>query len=415
MVEAVQCAVRLQEEISERELSQDASRRIAYRMAVNLGDVIFDEGDVFGDGVNVAARLESIAPAGGVVVSGAAYDLLKNQVRVNYQPLGKKKLKNIAAPVRVYSVIPTNSSNQGNKNVSARLWSPRLGMIAVATLGVLVSVLWGVSSFFPRADLDQRLARMALDTQQRLKAEEYLVDYEPGVFGVNTRIALANFQSDNDITQTGVLCTDTANALGVTIRIRGSDWQNVLDSKRQAGFRSPEVFSHLSNDQRLINAATVYESMEFAFGYFGDHLYIAVVPRNSTRSMDAVRLAEQTNGYLASISTKEENEFIFRLLNDDPKFWVLSTDRIAWVGPGIGLIQQAGVVEPADGWKWWSEEAVVYTNWAAGQPNDYGGVNERTATYYSYIRGSSTDENLVLSPTWNDERDWFYSFVVEIE
>jgi class 3 adenylate cyclase/TolB-like protein len=109
VVEAVQCAVTIQREMKDRELDQPEERRIRYRVAVNLGDVIFDEGDVYGDGVNIAARLEALAEPGGVVVSGTAYDHLKTNVDVDYEDLGEQQVKNIATPVRVYRVVPEGS------------------------------------------------------------------------------------------------------------------------------------------------------------------------------------------------------------------------------------------------------------------------------------------------------------------
>ncbi len=104
VIEAVKCAVAIQKDMAIREASQPEDHRIQYRIAVNLGDVVFQDGDVFGDGVNIAARLEALAEPGGIVVSGTAYDLLKTNVDVGYRSLGEKKLKNIAAPVRVYQV-----------------------------------------------------------------------------------------------------------------------------------------------------------------------------------------------------------------------------------------------------------------------------------------------------------------------
>ncbi len=105
VVEAVQCALAIQEAMVTREADQPEAERIVYRVAIHLGDLVFDEGDVYGDGVNIAARLEALAVPGGVVVSGTAYDVLKANVEVAYQYLGEKHLKNIATPVRVYQVV----------------------------------------------------------------------------------------------------------------------------------------------------------------------------------------------------------------------------------------------------------------------------------------------------------------------
>lgn len=104
VVDAVQCAVSVQKDMAAREADQPEDRRIRYRIAVNLGDVVFDDGDVYGDGVNIAARLEALAPPGGIVVSGPVYDMLKSQVEVGYRSMGEKQLKNISAPVRSLSV-----------------------------------------------------------------------------------------------------------------------------------------------------------------------------------------------------------------------------------------------------------------------------------------------------------------------
>ena len=105
VIEAVQCAIAIQNDMPVREEDQPEDRRIQYRIAINLGDVVFEDGDVYGDGVNIAARLEQLADPGGVVVSGTAYNLLKSNVDAEYVPLGEKRLKNIATPVRVYQVV----------------------------------------------------------------------------------------------------------------------------------------------------------------------------------------------------------------------------------------------------------------------------------------------------------------------
>lgn len=108
VVEAVHCAVFIQREMETREADVAANKKIQYRIAVNLGDVVFDdhENDVYGDGVNIAARLETLADPGGIIVSGTAYDHLKANVEVGYEDLGERQVKNIETPVRVYRVVP---------------------------------------------------------------------------------------------------------------------------------------------------------------------------------------------------------------------------------------------------------------------------------------------------------------------
>jgi TolB-like protein len=103
-VGAVECAVALQAGMSTANEAQPDGPRIVLRVAVNLGDVIVEGSDLYGDGINVAARLEAIGEPGGVLISGPAYDQVKNKVRLGFDDLGSRMLKNIAEPVRVYRV-----------------------------------------------------------------------------------------------------------------------------------------------------------------------------------------------------------------------------------------------------------------------------------------------------------------------
>ncbi len=103
-VNAVQCAVDLQEGMASANSGQPEERFIVLRIGVNLGDVIVEDSDLYGDGVNIAARLESIAEPGSILVSGTAYDHIKNKVQAGFDDCGTQNLKNIAEPVRVYRV-----------------------------------------------------------------------------------------------------------------------------------------------------------------------------------------------------------------------------------------------------------------------------------------------------------------------
>ena len=98
-VEAVRAAVQFQTRIKELTLSEAEDRRIAFRVGINIGDVIVEPHDVFGDGVNIAARLESIAEPGGICISSSAYDHVRGKVGVEFADLGEQKLKNIDRPV----------------------------------------------------------------------------------------------------------------------------------------------------------------------------------------------------------------------------------------------------------------------------------------------------------------------------
>ncbi len=106
VVDAVRCAVEVQEDLRARNAEIPDDQKMEYRIGVNLGDVIQEGEKIYGDGVNMAARLESLAEPGGICISGIAYDQVKKKLNLEYQFVGKKSLKNIEEPVDVYRVLP---------------------------------------------------------------------------------------------------------------------------------------------------------------------------------------------------------------------------------------------------------------------------------------------------------------------
>jgi adenylate cyclase len=104
VLNAVECAVAVQRKMVERNAAIEPERRMEFRIGINLGDVIYDDDRIFGDGVNVAARLEGIAEPGGICVSGKVHEEIRAKIGLPYEDLGDKQLKNIAEPVRVYGI-----------------------------------------------------------------------------------------------------------------------------------------------------------------------------------------------------------------------------------------------------------------------------------------------------------------------
>src|SRR5213082_1437497 len=104
VVNAVACAIDIQRGMRTHNSRAAQESRIEFRIGVNLGDIIVEEGDIFGDGVNVAARLESIAPVGGIAVSQSVRDHVGKRLDLAFEDMGERRLKNIDAPVRVYSI-----------------------------------------------------------------------------------------------------------------------------------------------------------------------------------------------------------------------------------------------------------------------------------------------------------------------
>jgi adenylate cyclase len=110
VTEALRCAVDFQERMARRNRDMPASRALLYRIGINLGDVIVEGDDIFGDGVNVAARLESIAERGGICISGAVRDQVGDRLDVGYEDLGEQQVKNINRAIRVFKVLLTGQT-----------------------------------------------------------------------------------------------------------------------------------------------------------------------------------------------------------------------------------------------------------------------------------------------------------------
>src|SRR5271155_5359834 len=104
VVDAVRCAADVQQAMAEGNAAVPEGKRIEFRIGVNLGDIILDEGDIFGDGVNIAARLEALAEPGGICVSQTVRDHIGDRLDLVFEDIGEQSLKNIARPIRVFRV-----------------------------------------------------------------------------------------------------------------------------------------------------------------------------------------------------------------------------------------------------------------------------------------------------------------------
>ncbi|MBW1789700.1 MAG: adenylate/guanylate cyclase domain-containing protein, partial [Deltaproteobacteria bacterium] len=105
VVDAVQGAVAIQKELKARNAALPDNRKMTYRIGINLGDVIVEGDRIYGDGVNIAARLEGLADPGGICISRTAFDQIEDKLPLGYEYLGEKSVKNISKPVRAYRVV----------------------------------------------------------------------------------------------------------------------------------------------------------------------------------------------------------------------------------------------------------------------------------------------------------------------
>jgi len=147
VLDAVQCAVAIQRELYARNTALPPPRRMQFRLGLNLGDVIPDGERIYGDGVNIAARLEGLAEAGGICISGTVYDQVATKLPLTYKFLGQQTVKNIARPVRAYRVQAASGPADRKGRLRNR-WGARLSpKVAVWVVGLLLVLGGGVASW----------------------------------------------------------------------------------------------------------------------------------------------------------------------------------------------------------------------------------------------------------------------------
>jgi len=156
VIGATACAVEIQTVLAQRNEGVADSRRMLFRIGITLGDVIHDETRIYGDGINIAARLEALAEPGGVLVSNTVYDQVRGKLPLTFEDLGERQVKNIEQPVRIYRLaIPATSSTA----VSTRVRRPAItdrrrgilwGLAAFLILLGVAGAWWTGSRFFPR-------------------------------------------------------------------------------------------------------------------------------------------------------------------------------------------------------------------------------------------------------------------------
>lgn len=152
-VEAVRCGIVIQQSMIARNASLPKEHWIVYRIGINLGDVLFEEDGVYGDGVNLAARLEGIAGPGQIYISGGIYEQVKHKLVCGYESLGDRQVKNITDPVRVYRVLPDPSAIRESRR--------RSGITLVAAFAAFVLVSGGGAAWYLLALRDDRVTTTA--------------------------------------------------------------------------------------------------------------------------------------------------------------------------------------------------------------------------------------------------------------
>ena len=144
VVDATECAVKIQEELKNRNAELPNDSKMEFRIGINLGDVIEDGERIYGDGVNIAARIESLAEGGSICISGTSYDQVKNKLNLGYKNLGEHSVKNIAEPVRVYRVLAEPDAS--GKVIGEKRKAKR--GLALAAAIVLIVAIAGLAGWY---------------------------------------------------------------------------------------------------------------------------------------------------------------------------------------------------------------------------------------------------------------------------
>jgi len=140
VVNAVECAVEIQTALKSENASLSPERRMEFRIGVNLGDVMVEGEQIYGDGVNVAARLESLAEPGGICISNTVHDQVSTKLALSYADLGEQQVKNIAKPVRVFRVLLDGAvARRTTLQIPRRYW--RGGVLSLAGLAIMVGTI----------------------------------------------------------------------------------------------------------------------------------------------------------------------------------------------------------------------------------------------------------------------------------
>ncbi|MCH8835564.1 MAG: tetratricopeptide repeat protein [Proteobacteria bacterium] len=154
VLDAVRCAVAMQSEMARRNADVPEDRRMRFRMGVNLCDIMSDDEDIYGDGVNIAARLESLAEPGGVSISGAVHDQVRGKLDFSWEDLGERRVKNVAEPVRAYRMTPQTAAAPAHSAPGRRkVWAVAGIAAALAVVAVAAWYLYPRPSPPPAADI----------------------------------------------------------------------------------------------------------------------------------------------------------------------------------------------------------------------------------------------------------------------
>ncbi|MBZ7927621.1 caspase family protein (plasmid) [Ensifer adhaerens] len=263
-------------------------------------------------------------------------------------------------------------------------------------------------------------ARLLPDKEQRrnvqlaLAAKGFATGVPDGVFGGQTREAIKSYQRSKGEGGSGFITERTAESLGIKVNLAADG----IYSSATARTYDIKDLTGLETDERVLAAVRCTSYEPSVYGAFGGHFYVAVRTGPSLASYAEI-VAKRCGARLASITSEAENAFVASLFNSDPNFFDMGfyvPDKISYkVGPWIGLVQDPQGKEPRGGWHWNNGEAMTYSKWWSGGPNEFKPGND-LAMYYTQ-RDGRLDMKSTFVNTWHDmgTKNTSPSLVLEFE
>jgi class 3 adenylate cyclase len=187
-VEAVRCATEIQAALHTRNDQLPEARRVRFRIGVNLGDVVVQGGDLLGDSVNIAARLQGVAAPGGICIAGSVYDQIRNKLSLSFKPLGDLNYKNIPQPVRTFAIAEAEGAGPLPSPARQHLFWQRRPLIAAVLLLAAGSIVW-VHSHHQRNALEYPVAAELAARRQALIEQRQMAKAARRLARANSRLA----------------------------------------------------------------------------------------------------------------------------------------------------------------------------------------------------------------------------------
>lgn len=299
-----------------------------------------------------------------------------------------------------------------------QLFLSRYGHIESAekkALEELASISGGKIPSFASPKNLETLLNLTTDQRKAIQATLHRLGFNPGTpdgqFGPNSRRAISALQAARGFNATGYITSGMLKSANINIKSAfGGDFR----SGKSASFASHEELQMLGENWRIVEIIKCFDGHLMTYGQFRKNIYLAVIGRFSKSELDE-RLSKKTcNGHIVSISSKAENKFVYDLVANDRRFFKINKEKNGAIykqGPSIGLFQKPGAKEPAGGWTWKSLEPLKFTNWGAGEPNNFGG-RQNFASFYGST-SKSIDPDLIKADKWDDTQWSGLAFIAE--